>query len=136
MKIIIDTNLWISFLLKGRAFKDLLAVLSDERATLVSSQQSIDEFTSVASRPKFRKYISERQITAVLSFILQKAQIYPLENIPSRCRDPKDDYLLELAVVSGADYLLTGDDDLLSMHSIGECEIITVAKCRQHLITM
>lgn len=136
MKIIIDTNLWISFLLKGRAFKDLLAVLSDERATLVSSQLSIDEFTSVASRPKFRKYISERQITAVLSFILQKAQIYPLENIPSRCRDPKDDYLLELAVVSGADYLLTGDDDLLSMHSIGECKIITVAKCRQHLINM
>lgn len=97
MKIIIDTNLWISFLLKGRACKDLLAVLS---------------------------------------FILQKAQIYPLYNIPHRCRDPKDDYLLELAVVSEADYLLTGDDDLLSMHTIGKCNIITVAECRQCLITM
>lgn len=136
MRVIIDTNLWISLLLKGQACNDLLAVLSDERATLVSSQMSINELTSVASRPKFRKYISERQITAVLSFILQKAQIYPLYHIPSRYRDPKDDYLLELAMVSDADYLLTGDDDLLSMHSIGKCKIITVAECRQRLITM
>lgn len=73
--------------------------------------------------------MSEGQISAVIGFILQKAQIYPLSSIPSRCRDPKDDYLLELAVISDADYLLTGDDDLLSMKSIERCKIITVPEC-------
>ncbi len=53
MKIIIDTNLWISFLLKGKVYKDLLEILASEKTTLISSQLSINEFTSVATRPKF-----------------------------------------------------------------------------------
>lgn len=123
-KVIIDTNLWISFLLHGQAYKHLTDILSDEEVTLVTSQTSIDEFVAVASRKKFAKYISEAQVSAVVEFILQNSLFYPLHDIPRRCRDPKDDYLLELAVVSNADYLLTGDDDLLSMKNIGSCKIV------------
>lgn len=136
MKIIIDTNLWISFLLKGKVYKDLLEILASEKTTLISSQLSINEFTSVATRPKFKRYISEKQINSVIGFILQNSQIYSLRNIPSRCRDPKDDYLLELAVVSDANFLLTiGDDDLLSMRNIGKCKIISVSECKLYLTT-
>lgn len=126
-KVIVDTNLWISFLLHGKAYRQLTDILSDERVTLVTSRTSIDEFVSVASRKKFAKYISEEQVSAVVEFILQNSLFYPLHDIPSRCRDPKDDYLLELAVVSNADYLLTGDDDLLSIKNIGTCKIATVS---------
>ena len=41
------------------------------------------------------------------------------------CRDPKDDFLLELAAVSSADFLVTGDRDLLELRGIGECRIIS-----------
>lgn len=126
MKIIIDTNLWISFLLHGSVYKSLLEILANDNVTLVICQSSIDEFVSVASRKKFSKYISEKQISAMVEYFLINAEIYPLYAVPQRCRDPKDDYLLELAVVSNADYLLTGDDDLLSMGHICNCKIITV----------
>jgi predicted nucleic acid-binding protein len=41
------------------------------------------------------------------------------------CRDPKDDKFLELAVSGHADYIITGDDDLLTMHPFHGIEIIT-----------
>ena len=49
-----------------------------------------------------------------------------LGDIPCRCRDPKDDYLLELAVQANAIYLVSGDDDLLSLGHIEGCRIMTV----------
>lgn len=53
-RIIIDTNLWISFLLT-RNFSKLDAIFSDNRITLLYSQDLIDEFIEVAHRPKFKK---------------------------------------------------------------------------------
>ena len=49
-------------------------------------------------------------------------------DIPPRCRDPKDDYLLELAVQSKAIYLVSGDNDLLSIGQIEGCRIMTFAQ--------
>ena len=42
------------------------------------------------------------------------------------CRDPKDDFLLSLAMDSKADYLITGDNDLLGLKTIGKTKIITI----------
>ena len=46
--------------------------------------------------------------------------------IPNRCRDGKDDYLLELAIRSDADFLITGDADLLVIKRIEQCYIVTI----------
>ena len=126
MKVVIDTNLWISFLLHGKISKQLIEIISREDVYMASSQLSVDELVSVASRKKFSKYITSNQLLALVGFILRESLMYPLNNIPKRCRDPKDDYLLELAVISKADYLLTGDDDLLCLKKIGDCQITTV----------
>lgn len=126
MRIIIDTNLWISFLLRSRIQSILSEILLDERVTLVSTQQLIDEIVSVATRKKFSKYITEDQVNSLVRYILEESEFYPLTNIPARCRDPKDDYLLELAIVSNANYLVTGDDDLLSLSHIEGCNIIDI----------
>ncbi len=130
MKVVVDTNLWISFLLHGRVYRALLDIISREDVILVLTQCSIDELVSVASRPKFAKYIPHDALNAFVDFLLEDAEFYTLLEIPKRCRDPKDDYLLELASVSEADVLLTGDDDLLSMHSIGSCRIIRISEFR------
>lgn len=42
------------------------------------------------------------------------------------CRDPKDNFLLNLAKSGKADYLLTGDNDLLAIERIGKCQIIKI----------
>jgi len=44
------------------------------------------------------------------------------------CRDPDDDFWLELAADASAHYLVTGDEDLLVIKKYGETEIITVAE--------
>lgn len=134
MKVIIDTNLWISFLLHGSIYKTLLDILTAESVELVICQASIDEFVSVASRKKFAKYIPEAQITAMVEYFLVNAQAYLLNDIPKRCRDPKDDYLLELVLTSRADFLLTGDADLLSIGQIGNCKIMTAASAHNYIL--
>lgn len=124
-RIIVDTNLWISFLI-GKRLSCLLDFLSDEKVELVVSQELLDEILIVASRPKFKKYFPKEHLDMLWDFMTQETSFYKIDNIPARCRDPKDDYLLELALISEANYLITGDKDLLSMGEIGSCQIITV----------
>lgn len=133
MKVIIDTNLWISFLLHGEVSKQLIDILSRDDIVIVTSQLSLDELVTVASRKKFAKRISNKQISLLLGFILKESLFYPLSDIPQRRRDPKDDFLLELAVTSCADYLLTGDSDLLGIKKIGTCQITTVSSLYSQL---
>lgn len=125
IKIIVDTNLWISFLI-GKRLSCLLEFLSDEKVELVVSRELLDEIAIVASRPKFKKYFSKEHLDMLWDFMTQETSFYRINNIPARCWDPKDDYLLELASISEANYLITGDKDLLSMGEIGSCQIITV----------
>ena len=43
------------------------------------------------------------------------------------CRDPKDNFLLSLSIDGNADYLLTGDQDLLDLIKFGETTILTIS---------
>ena len=60
----------------------------------------------------------------------------PLGEIPERCRDPKDDYLLELAIQAQAIYLVSGDSDLLELGQIGDCKIMTVLEFEKEIMTI
>ncbi|MEM7533787.1 MAG: putative toxin-antitoxin system toxin component, PIN family, partial [Chloroflexota bacterium] len=46
--------------------------------------------------------------------------------IPQICRDPKDDYLLAYAIAGKADYIVTGDKDLLVLEEIEGVKIVKV----------
>lgn len=106
-RIIVDTNLWISFLI-GKKLAGLLDFLSDEKVELVVSQELLNEVLEVASRPKLKKYFSQEHLNLVEDFMTQETLFCRINNVPARCRDSKDDYLLELALVSKANYLITG----------------------------
>ncbi len=125
IRIIVDTNLWISFLI-GRKLACLLDVLSMPNVSLVVCRELMEEVQAVASRPKFSKYFTEDKLSLLWNFMKEESLNFQLETVPSRCRDPKDDYLLELAVMSEADFLLTGDRDLLDLKKVASCEIVTV----------
>ena len=47
------------------------------------------------------------------------------EEIPPVSRDPKDDYLLAYGLVGGADYLVTGDEDLLTLRDVEGLKIVS-----------
>lgn len=127
IRIIIDTNLWISFLI-GRKLSCLLDLLSYPEYQLVISSELTEEIRDVFMRPKFTKYYTSENLELLLTFMKNRAVSFILNDIPCRCRDPKDDYLLELALVSDADFLITGDKDLLTMKEIGNCQILTATE--------
>ena len=126
LRVIIDTNLWISFLI-GRKLDSMLEIFEDPWFELICTPLLREEIITVAKREKFRKWFSLEKVEILKRFIDEGMTMVEidLDSIPARCRDPKDDYLLELAVKAKAIYLVSGDDDLLSLGHVGGCKIMT-----------
>lgn len=127
MKIIIDTNLWISFLIGKQTFR-LKELLTRKGTVIFVCRELLNELMDVASRPKLRKYISQEDILQLLQII----ELYCLDVVIqakaiSDIRDAKDLYLLSLADAVQADYLLTGDKDLLVLGKHGQTTILTLS---------
>jgi len=126
-KIIIDTNLWISFLLTND-YSKIDALVSNKTLVLLFSQELIDEFVEVAQRPKFRKFFSLNDLENLLLKVRANAKFVSVTSTIDICRDPKDNFLLALAKDGKATHLLTGDNDLLVLEKIGATRIITITK--------
>ena len=131
VKVIIDTNLWISFLIGLKASPAVRRILTDGTVSIVMTDILQQEIMAVASRPKFARYFAPEACERLLAFLRARSEDYPLGDIPARCRDPKDDFLLELARVANADILVTGDKDLTDLHQFGHCQILTLAEFKQ-----
>jgi putative PIN family toxin of toxin-antitoxin system len=129
-RIIIDTNLWINFLITKDLTK-LDEILFSRNGILVFSQELLDEFLAVAKRPKFRRFFSSGDIEEILETIDQFADFVDVETKIEVCRDVKDNFLLSLSVDGHADFLLTGDKDLLDLIRFGETKIITISEFLQ-----
>ncbi|MDR0693757.1 MAG: putative toxin-antitoxin system toxin component, PIN family [Prevotellaceae bacterium] len=127
--IIIDTNLWISFLLT-KQYPLLDALLESNAVTLIFSNELLDEFVKVVQRPKFQKFFSQKDIDALLQYIQQHAYFVNVYSAVTVCRDIKDNFLLSLAQDSRTDYLITGDKDLLSLNTFGKTKIIPMSVFR------
>ena len=87
----------------------------------------IDEFLDVSKRPKLRRFFSASDIESILETIEEYAEFINVETKIETCRDPKDNFLLSLSVDGNADYLLTGDKDLLDLKKFGVTTIITIS---------
>ena len=132
IRVIVDTNIWISSLI-GRQLVSLRELLSYPTIELIMTEQLMQEVLLVARRPKFAKYFRADDVDLLQEWMEQNMVNVPLGEIPARCRDPKDDYLLELAVQAKAIYLVSGDSDLLEMGSIGDCRIMTVQQFEKEI---
>jgi putative PIN family toxin of toxin-antitoxin system len=123
-RIIIDTNLWISYLLTKNPELDRL--LASNLVTLLFSQDLILEFVEVAKRPKFKKYFSPSDLETLLVSLSSKAIFIEVLNSVNIAPDPKDNFLLALAREGNATHLITGDKDLLSLKKFEKTKIVTL----------
>lgn len=123
LKVIIDTNLWINYLITRRLV-DLDSIIHDGRIRLIFSAELISEFVEVAHRPRLRRYFSEPDIEALLFRFEFYGIFAPVVSEVDVCRDPKDNFLLALAQDSAADFLVTKDDDLLVLGTFGKTRIV------------
>ena len=122
-KIILDTNLWISFLI-SKKFSQIDELIEKRRIILIFSNELLEEFIDVVSRPKFKKYFSKKDVEKILEYFDQFGELVKVKSDFKICRDEKDNFLLNLSVDSKADYLITGDKDLLILEKIGNTKIL------------
>jgi len=109
---ILDTNLWISFLI-GKQLSELKLLISEGVIIPVYSQELLQEFLQVTQRQKFKKYFKSQAIIELIVFLNEIGKMVEITSMVSICRDPKDNYLLALARSEEVDFLITGDKDLL-----------------------
>ena len=126
-RIVIDTNLWISFLL-SKQFSFIDKLLRNRNVQLVFSAELLLEFLDVVKRPKLKRYFAKTDIDNLLEIIEEYAEFTTVTSMVDLCRDKKDNFLLALAKDSSSDYLITGDSDLLVIKKFEETEIITITE--------
>jgi putative PIN family toxin of toxin-antitoxin system len=125
-KVVIDSNIWISFLI-GKRIRLLVQHIRNEQIRIVTCEEQLQELSIAFRKPKLQKYFQANQIATFFAFLKGVSIIVPITAITPLCRDPKDDYLLALSIASEAHYLVTGDADLLEIQQINNTIIIKYA---------
>jgi len=124
MKLVLDTNIFIStFYWDGNSEKIINRIIEgvDE---LFISDQIITEISNVMARPKFKT--KHETITGYIKAIEKSSKkIFIDGKIKGICRDKDDDDKLECAILSNADFIITGDDDLLVLENYETVKIVT-----------
>ena len=124
-RFVVDTNVLISHLLMpdytpGKALKCAL-----HKGELLVSDDTLTELAEVINRPKFDKYLSSqdrKKFFEVLAPLCIRVEIIrPVH----ACRDPNDDKFLEVAINGSADFILSGDSDLLALHPFHDIPILS-----------
>ena len=131
MRIVIDTSVLVSGLIRPQgAPGDVLRSLRDGKFAALYSNETIMEIVDVLGRNKFRQkyHIEPDDISALINLIRLRGEAIVPEVTIIDCRDPKDNKFLEVALTGGADYLVSGDSDLLSMNPCQTIPILNPAE--------
>lgn len=123
MRVVLDTNVFVSALLGGR-----LALILDEwragKFVLIASEPILREYLDVISRPKFN--IPTEEVTAIAEYLFKNVEfVTPLVSIQAVEADSSDNKFLEAAVEGNAVCVVSGDRHLLEMEIFRGLPIIT-----------
>lgn len=124
IRVIFDTNVWISFLI-GKKLSIIEDYINNKWITVIVTPQLLVEIKNVTSREKLRKYFSETSANDLLKMLEIQAYSFNIKETYFISRDPKDNFLLDLIDISKADYLITGDKDLLELNPFKTATILT-----------
>jgi uncharacterized protein len=129
LRFVFDTNALISAALSDesvsrRAFDHAL-----DRGTILVSLPVVTELNEVLNREKFRPYITEDEARQFLGTFAGASEWVEIDVTINDYRDPSDNKFLELAVSGLANYIVTGDNDLLVLNPFQGKRILTPSEC-------
>ena len=136
MRVILDTNVLLSALLAfarpESAIDEIVNSAVRGTYTLLTPEEVIDELVAArAKKASLIRAIPEGELYQFIRLLRTIAEIIPRQSepIPNVLRDPNDDFLLTAAAIGDADYLVTGDRDLLDIRDqLSQPQILTVAE--------
>ncbi len=129
MRVVLDTNVLLSALISPHGYPDTIyRAWRAARFEIVTSSTQLDELRRASRYPKFKSILQPHRVGAMVNN-LQRALV--LEQLPTdiEADDPFDAFLLSMATVGEADYLVTGDHraGLIQRGHIGRTRIVTPA---------
>lgn len=123
LRITPDTNILISATIANGNEYELLKLAKLGKIRLVLSLPILKEFFEVVSRPKFN--LPADSIDKILANIISISEIvFPREKLNIIKRDPDDNMVLECALAGTSDYIVSGDNDLLSIRKFENVRIV------------
>lgn len=134
-RVVLDTNVLVSgvFFEDGNEFEVLKSASKGDIDVFISPD-IFAEFVEVIRRPKFQ--LARDEVSAACEFILSLAKFtIPLRSVKAQVRDPDDLKLLECAKQARANYIVTGDYDLLILRRFHKTRIISPSMFARQLKT-
>ena len=119
-RVVIDTSAAITLLANRRGIWFLKNSFSLEHQIILSSYL-INELERIL---KTKLKLSKSKVKSISSFYKSLAIIAEVKEIKKLTRDHSDDPILSLALEQKADYLITLDQDFLSLEQTGKLKII------------
>ena len=134
MKIILDCNIWISFLI-GHQAQFVQQILTDTRIDVYVCDELLEEIHNVSSRDKIRTRVNNEELDDFFHIIYAFCRMANIEQkAQSEILDPKDLYLLSLAESIEADYIVSGDADLIELKQHKTTKMMSLADFKAKLL--
>ncbi|QYX33645.1 putative toxin-antitoxin system toxin component, PIN family [Sphaerospermopsis torques-reginae] len=130
MKVIIDTNVLVSAVLKGREPRDVIQFVVDSpHCDWIVSEDILAEYQDVLSRKKFK--LTDEVRKEWLEIINLVTTLVDVQVTVDFARDRKDEKFLACAVAAEADFLITGDSDFNQAQNLVNTTIVSVSTFKQ-----
>ncbi len=124
IKVVLDTNVLVSALLVRKETSRIVDLWKEEKIIPVFSDETFDEFKTVIGYPKFS--LTKDEINSIIfEEVLPFLEVVEVRNrTEGICKDPDDDKFISCALSAGADFLVSGDNDLCSLGNYRSAKII------------
>jgi putative PIN family toxin of toxin-antitoxin system len=124
VRVVIDTNILVSALIKRGKPRKLVLKLLEEHIVILS-RQMLAELADVLTREKFA--VKPSQVDSFLTILIRKSKIVkPSSRFKVIKEDPDDDVILNTAYAGKAQYIVTGDRHLLALKEFKRTKIVKV----------
>ena len=137
IKVVLDTNIFISAFLWQKLVKEILNLAWQKKIQICASQEILTEFTRVLKYPKFSQKLKliGKTPSEIINEFLEIIKLYPSIKLNAAIlkEDPSDVKFLSCAFSCGASFIISGDKRLLSLKKFRNIPILSPQKFLQIL---
>ncbi len=127
MNVVVDTSVILSAAILPGSVPGRVIDFVLDHWRLMHSAATIAEADRILRKPRFDRYCTEKDRLDFLTLLVNSGREVDILTPVVACRDPNDDMFLEVAVNGAADYLVSGDADLLALHPFQGIPVLTPA---------
>ncbi len=124
MKVVLDTNVFVSGVFFGGLPGQILAAWRDNAVTFVVSPEILDEYEATGQR--LATDFPGVDLDPLIALVAKEGTVVQASPLPEAiCDDPDDDMFLACAIASGAEIIISGDRALLRASGYGGVEVLS-----------